>query len=142
MESKFLEKYQELEKSIDHPLMTGDTLLVELLPVPEITLSKGSSIIIAQDARQAEIATSTKNTAKYGVVLACGPGIEIGDNKIDMPFVPGNVVLLPELGYEPKGRILGSSFTEQKIGFVAATQIKMSFKDLEEYKNAEELFND
>ena len=142
MKPQYAEKFETLFKELEgSAIITGDTLLIEVLAEPELKTESG--IILAVDPDQ-RIGGVESNRAKIGYVLGVGEGYydsETGETiPLDVPV--GAVVIIPTFSMRELSTFPGmASMTSGKLGIISEKEVNFYYRDLETYEKARGILN-
>lgn len=146
IKSKYFDRFKRLrEEGTELFKIRGNAILVEILE--EKVVSKGG-IEIVQDLRQVHGGVAA-NKGVVALVLAVGEGyydsITHSDGTkeeitVPLDIQPGAIVLLPKYSVSTYSTFPGlEGITDEKIGMVLDSEIRLSYPSLESYEKAKNI---
>jgi len=142
MESKYLQKFMALRTDEAKALyrLQGARVLIEVLPPKEIKTASG---IVLSAPRDHVKVTAESQQHLLGIVLLTGPGyIDSDGNPVDLDVVPGNIVMINELGLRYFSTFPGiNDYTKNTLALTSEGDIQMIFPDMDAFLKYEALLN-
>jgi co-chaperonin GroES (HSP10) len=131
MTPKYLEKLSSIVSS-GLLVLNGNRLLVELLIEGEKKTASG--IVVGLEKAPAHL--SAADRARVAVVLAVGPGYELDDGtKVDMPYKPGDYVMLNQFGVKTFGEFFGlAEYKDGQIGLITDDLVQARISDFAKFE--------
>lgn len=129
--SVYLEAVKQAQEQLA-PVVQGDLILVEKIPVAEVKTSSG--IIIATPEKQVRGVGADLPT--FVRVLAVGPGYYDEDTNETVPLEarPGAVVMVGENSVKWFSQLPLTGYKPYEIGLTREAEIQLKFKDDTEYE--------
>ena len=138
---EFKKEFDVLREKADLFKLRGSTLVVELLPEPEIKTKGG--LIISAPSDQVR-GNTNDNKLQAGVVLMAGEGYYDADSNTYTPtdIQPGAVIILPQYSAQTISKFPGISRpTQSKIVLVKEDSVLAYYTSREAFEQAEQLLN-